>query len=202
MSPRLLSVALIVSVGAALALPAASGAQTAAQDSVTGSAGFFVFGFPSPIILSVTFDDVHSGPSGENPGGTVTLNVRLAGTLVGEVTCLNVNGNQAAMVFRFPSRDNPVGGVAEVQDNDGAGQDTATIGFVFVQDPLPTTCPIVGVGGPIPGGDITVVDAPPLPTSKDQCKNGGWETYGVFKNQGDCVSYVATKGKNPPANSP
>ena len=37
------------------------------------------------------------------------------------------------------------------------------------------------------------------PTSKDQCKNGGWRNFGVFKNQGDCVSFVATKGKNPPA---
>ena len=37
-----------------------------------------------------------------------------------------------------------------------------------------------------------------LPTSKDQCRNGGWQTFGVFKNQGDCVSYVATGGKNPP----
>ncbi len=38
-----------------------------------------------------------------------------------------------------------------------------------------------------------------LPTSKDQCKNGGWRNFGVFKNQGDCVSFVATGGKNPPA---
>jgi hypothetical protein len=36
-----------------------------------------------------------------------------------------------------------------------------------------------------------------LPTTKDDCKNDGWERFGVFKNQGDCVSYVATKGKNP-----
>jgi hypothetical protein len=41
----------------------------------------------------------------------------------------------------------------------------------------------------------------PLPTSADQCKNGGWKTYGVFKNQGDCVSYLATKGKNGPSGS-
>lgn len=36
------------------------------------------------------------------------------------------------------------------------------------------------------------------PATADQCKNGGWKAYGVFKNQGDCVSYVATGGKNPP----
>lgn len=38
----------------------------------------------------------------------------------------------------------------------------------------------------------------PRPTSVDQCKNGGWAQYAGFKNQGDCVSYVATGGKNLP----
>src|SRR5205823_5299008 len=28
------------------------------------------------------------------------------------------------------------------------------------------------------------------PTSKDQCKNGGWQNYPQFKNQGQCVSFV------------
>jgi hypothetical protein len=41
----------------------------------------------------------------------------------------------------------------------------------------------------------------PTPTNKDQCKNGGWTGYAdaagrPFKNQGDCVSYSATGGKN------
>lgn len=39
------------------------------------------------------------------------------------------------------------------------------------------------------------------PTSKAQCKQGGWQSFsnpGTFKNQGDCVSYVATHGKNGP----
>jgi hypothetical protein len=37
------------------------------------------------------------------------------------------------------------------------------------------------------------------PTSKEQCKNGGWKNFNnpAFKNQGDCVSYVATGGRNP-----
>jgi hypothetical protein len=37
------------------------------------------------------------------------------------------------------------------------------------------------------------------PNNKDQCKKGGWRTFGIFKNQGDCVSFVATGGQNPPA---
>ena len=39
----------------------------------------------------------------------------------------------------------------------------------------------------------------PLPTNKDQCKKDGWKNYGTtFANQGDCVSFVATNGKNKP----
>jgi hypothetical protein len=50
-------------------------------------------------------------------------------------------------------------------------------------------------------GTLTVDDAP-LPTTKRQCKKGGWRDFEVFKNQGDCVSFVATGGKNPPSGSP
>ena len=37
------------------------------------------------------------------------------------------------------------------------------------------------------------------PTNADQCKNGGWRSFTnpYFKNQGDCVSYVNTGGRNP-----
>ena len=45
-----------------------------------------------------------------------------------------------------------------------------------------------------------------MPTSKDECKKEGWMTFnppeGSFKNQGDCVSFVATDGRNQPAGSP
>jgi hypothetical protein len=37
-----------------------------------------------------------------------------------------------------------------------------------------------------------------LPATTEDCKNDGWRNFGVFRNQGDCVSYVATGGKNPP----
>ena len=50
-------------------------------------------------------------------------------------------------------------------------------------------------------GTITVTVTPAAPTTRDQCKQDGWRSYGGFKNQGDCVSYVATKGKNEPAGS-
>lgn len=64
---------------------------------------------------------------------------------------------------------------------------------------------ILKAGGPWPGGFDGNVDAlafgettydfeaaAPSPTSKEQCKNGGWQTYSSpsFKNQGECVSFV------------
>ena len=43
----------------------------------------------------------------------------------------------------------------------------------------------------------TVFDFEPVigpPTSKDECKNGGWQSFNSpsFKNQGDCIQYVNT----------
>jgi hypothetical protein len=36
----------------------------------------------------------------------------------------------------------------------------------------------------------------------EQCKHGGWKSFGpLFKNQGDCVSFFATRRKNPPSGS-
>ena len=53
-----------------------------------------------------------------------------------------------------------------------------------------------GQSPPVPGGDTAA-----FPTTKDQCKDGGWEAFG-FKNQGDCVSFIATQGKNEAGKTP
>ncbi len=44
---------------------------------------------------------------------------------------------------------------------------------------------------------------PPEPTDMNQCKKNGWRNYGeMFKNQGDCVSFVVTAGRNAPDGPP
>jgi hypothetical protein len=54
----------------------------------------------------------------------------------------------------------------------------------------------VNVNGTIYTFDAVVID----PNDKEKCKKGGWQDFtsspGPFKNQGDCVSYFATGGKN------
>ena len=50
-----------------------------------------------------------------------------------------------------------------------------------------------------------VIPPPPptLPTDASECKKDGWRNYGdTFKNQGDCVSFVATNGRNEPDGPP
>lgn len=44
-------------------------------------------------------------------------------------------------------------------------------------------------------GDVVTFDTP---TSAEQCKDGGWTSFSnpSFKNQGDCISFVATGGRN------
>ena len=47
----------------------------------------------------------------------------------------------------------------------------------------------------------TACDSKEKPTAKDDCKKGGWRVFNGtyrFKNEGDCVSFVATGGKNNP----
>jgi hypothetical protein len=61
-----------------------------------------------------------------------------------------------------------------------------------------STCSVTPDGSEDTVVHFTVTVAALLPTSTDQCKDGGWEDFGVFKNQGDCVSFVSTVGKNLP----
>ena len=61
----------------------------------------------------------------------------------------------------------------------------------------PTTDYLYGFSGP-PGSGVQQLVVTCAPASKAECKDGGWQTFGVFRTQGDCVSYVATRGRNGP----
>jgi hypothetical protein len=173
-------------------LPASSaGGQVPLQDSVTGS-GIAAMTTAAGFAFQI---DARSAPSGENPTGSAHIDPGENGKpFGGPITCLAVTGNVAT--FNFEAL--PFTTVATVVATDSpAGDQIAFVG----PGRAPTDCsPVTNPPNhPLNGGDIVVHDAQPLPTSKDQCKNGGWRTYGVFKNQGDCVSFVATEGKNQPS---
>jgi hypothetical protein len=180
-SRGMLLVTAAVLVGAALAVPGVSGAQTPPQDSVTGS-GTANFWGPFQI-------DVRSGPSGENASGQASFDM-IFGLVSGSISCLAVRDNVATFniaLTRF--------GLVTIQVTDNGLEGDLIVGLPETRaasDCSPLTGSLESFTGGVFNGGIVVVDAPPLPTSKDQCKNGDWRTYGIFRNQGDCVSFVAS----------
>jgi hypothetical protein len=189
-----------LAMAALLAVTAPAAAQVPSGDSVAGSGHVNVTDFTVSI---------QAGPSGENPTGSLTLSGFLNFTAT--PTCLSVSGRAAAGGFRIDNGPQAgMGFLASVLDNGPPvnGQPVDAVVYSGLLFTPPTTCPAPGDppppgllstgGGPLTSGDISVVDAPPLPTATNQCKDGGWRGFGVFKNQGDCVSFVATGGRTPP----
>ena len=188
-------------IGVLLGLPAVASGQASGSDSVFGT-----LTFPSPFLgpLRETYE-VASEPSGENAGGEVVVELlNFPGTILHfEVTCLSVTDNRAVIGMFRPD---PIIGDTSIYRLvvDGGPGGTDTVGVEnAVGRPLDCATIPVNVDPSLPvSGDAIVTDANPLPTTKSQCRNGNWQIFGVFKNQGDCVSFVATKGKNPPAKKP
>jgi hypothetical protein len=171
---------------AALGLPGAAGAVPTPpptfQDSAVGngsSAAFTHFEF------SLT-----SGPSGENAAGFAMADGFGAHFEASSIECLSVDGNTAT--FAGGLEPNPFGFThfrTTVVDNGPAdsGLDTyAANGYLI---PVGCSAPETAFFGPVTSGDVVVVDSPPPPSSKGQCKNAGYRRYG-FRNQGQCIAFV------------
>ena len=152
--------------------------------------------------------DVRSGAGGENPRGTVIFATgeRQGLTLDnGSVTCLTVSGNRASVGVNFPGLSpafpagQPHAAIVFVEDNGGEGQDRLGVQNLPQGSSAPSICPDGPPSGVVLGPtyprrftdeSVTVTDAPsPLPTSKGQCKHGGYAQFG-FKNRGQCIRFV------------
>jgi choice-of-anchor C domain-containing protein len=104
------------------------------------------------------------------------------------------------------------GGTVGMYSHDTTGTDLTTMVWLpqeysFLATSATTTLSFVsttaGAFGPAIDNVVVTEDV----AMKDDCKNGGWESMidtagNSFKNQGDCVSFFATKGKNPGAVPP
>ena len=123
-------------MAAALALAAAVGSVVASSAAATSGdlvAGSGLNGFPTPTSPGsdrLSVEGARSGPAGENPSGFVNAvgsfgSPMTAFELEGPVTCLRVEGNKAAIKYRFVKAT----GVAEPFKGGGIE--------VFVEDNAP-----------------------------------------------------------------
>ena len=174
-------------VGVVLALPSVSGAAQPPAPTFQDSA---VLTSGPAISEAGVIDELNatSGPSGENPTGSVDFGGE--GSFLhssGPVTCLAVSGNRAVLNF-LTETGIFSGGILTVTIIDNQ-PDSFTPAPTFR---APTDCSPIGFDmfGPriLHSGDITVVDAQ-VPTTKDQCKGDGWKQFG-FANQGQCIAFV------------
>ena len=168
---------------------------------------------------------VQSGPSGQNASGSLDWGVGGftpggSGISNATATCLFVDGRVAIIglsgrfeQFGISGAVYPIAGLVRVVDRGVANSGTDTVEFAIQRGqkfgpplPGPTSCSSFPGGLPTgdyfhpnatnEAGDLVVSDTP---ASKDECKGGGWKRFGVFNNQGDCVGFVATGGKNQPS---
>jgi hypothetical protein len=208
-----------LAVGMILLTP--SGANASHDPSGAPFAEDFAVGSYDAGALRFDFS-AHSGPSGEGPAGSFKLVFGEPGfpplfDFDTSVTCLHVESHDGVIGVASGPNGGPGGTIVAVHDGTGASSDPFDlIGFFDTPQPPGTSCPAPSSLPPLlpfstdfwgehfyaslgaQHDEITVHDAVPLPTSKDQCRSGGWRDFDGFENQGDCVSFVATKGKNPP----
>jgi hypothetical protein len=182
-------------VGVALALPSISSAAPAAPtflDTAKASGDNLVLDDFSVFDIHV---DAFSGPSGEDPGGHVSFTtIFISDPVSGPVTCLDVAGNTAVMTVAgpFPSFPAILGFTVKLVDNAGSGLDRFQYFPIPPENsqyldcranPIPTD-----FGGPLIGR-AEVFDAPSPPSSKSQCRHGGFAQFG-FRNEGQCIAFV------------
>jgi hypothetical protein len=126
-----------------------------------------------PLIAgTVNTFDLSASPILVNSGDLLGLHVE------GGVSCFIYTGNGLADLIPYGNGPTPGVNGTETLDQLGLAVElnvTATVGGTTTPNPVPTTA--------------------------NQCKGGGWQkltdTAGTsFKNQGDCVSFVATDGTN------
>ena len=126
--------------------------------------------------------DARSGPNGKDPSG----DVRCGALFGGPVTCLSVSGN-VALLITGSTLFGPV--AVRITDN-GTWNMLRALPRPFHRPEQRDPMPLDAYGSfQFTGGLVVVENAPPSPTSKQQCQNGGWAHYG-FRNQGECVAFL------------
>jgi hypothetical protein len=131
---------------------------------------------------------------GDVDGRKFLAETSLQGAICGEITTISGSLFTAGHVFdvvRYVAIIKPVTGGSFVDQGTSFLQVVTTIPGTGAVD---TT---FGLVSELFTSELAVTQ-PVLPDAKEQCKETGFLIFGVFKNQGDCVSFLSTYGKNEP----
>lgn len=153
--------------------------------------GTVAFGPQTPLATVTSFQAQFTITS---PAGTVTGTKTLAASPIEAVGFCDAVGGQVVVDTDYQ---------AHISTPAGSANDSGTANATqFNLCPDPTTCGLLVSGLTFweAFNSTGITPAPSGPTGIDECKDVGWQNFPSlgFKNQGDCVSYVSTRGKNPP----
>jgi len=170
----------LFTIGSAVAMETASAdSVSCSQYNVAGTWNVTQSNIPNdPFTFNLT-------QSGQNVGGTASYtdnNVTTTGTVAG-----TVQGNAFDVVITWSQTS--------------AGHYTATVSPNAMTNGVTTDVNVPTSSATWYAAGTTTCNT--QPTTKEQCKNGGWASSNLvdatgnpFKNQGDCVSFVASRGKS------
>ncbi|HSL76689.1 MAG TPA: choice-of-anchor C family protein [Candidatus Limnocylindrales bacterium] len=148
--------------------------------------------------------DMSIDMSGANAG---TLSQSFETTIGNTYTVVfHMSGNPAGPPSVKTLEVSATGGTTGLYTHDTTGTDLTTMAwtsktYTFLATSANTTLTFTSTTAGAFGPAIDAVAVTEDVAVKDDCKNGGWESMldtsgNGFKNQGDCVSFFATKGKN------
>ena len=126
-------------------------------------------------------------------GNTYTVSFQLSGNPEGPPTVKTLEVSATGAAVGLYSYD--------VTGNDLTTMNWTSEEYTFLATSANTTLTFVSTSATAFGPAIDNVVVTEDVAMKDDCKDGGWESMidtagNSFKNQGDCVSFFATKGKN------
>jgi hypothetical protein len=150
--------------------------------------------FPGTFTESGSFVTIQSGAlinfsstfTITSTSGMVTGSKRLAGNIPSTASCMFLGNGLDVVVSTSGLATTYTATINGAQPDTG----TATVSLRG----------LLGTGAPPTFSENFASTGVVQLTSKEQCKDGGWQSFG-FRNQGDCISFLATGGKNPPSGS-
>jgi hypothetical protein len=160
---------------------------------VTIGAATFSGGAILTAVTQLPADETTVYATANCPGYAPAITVTFS-TPVSNFSVLVLNGEDATVNYTVAS---DVGGTVtkSLLPNLSSGADTFTLPDTGITSVTITR----GTSATVWDFFIDDVSFTATATTVSECKNGGWEAFGIFKNQGDCVSYVATDERNQPA---